>query len=131
MRVSAESFIRCLPTSVEPVKLILSTPGCLTIASPTMAPLPGSTFSTPGGSPASSASSPMRIAVSGVISAGFRTTQFPAASAGAAFQPTMIIGKFQGMIAPTTPSGSRRVKVKNDGLTGRVSPASLVTHPAK
>src|SRR5216117_2631750 len=45
---SAESFIRCLPTSVEPVKLILSTPGCLTIASPTMAPLPGNTFSTPG-----------------------------------------------------------------------------------
>ena len=51
----------------------------------------------------------MRIAVSGVSSAGFTITALPQASAGAAFHPTMIIGKFHGMIAPTTPSGSRSV----------------------
>ncbi|ETJ85933.1 hypothetical protein D041_4166, partial [Vibrio parahaemolyticus EKP-008] len=34
----------------------------------------------------------------GVCSAGFNTTQQPAASAGASFQAAMSIGKFQGMI---------------------------------
>ena len=42
----------------------------------------------------------------GVGSAGFSTTQLPAAIAGASFQPAIRIGKFQGMIWPTTPSGS-------------------------
>ena len=40
---------------------------------------------------------------SGVCSAGFSTTQLPAASAGANFQTAIRIGKFQGMICPTTP----------------------------
>ena len=97
------------PTSVEPVNVILSTAGWRTNAAPATEPGPGSTLNTPGGSPASSASWPMRTAVSGVSAAGLSTTQLPAASAGAAFQPTMIIGKFHGMIAPTTPSGSRSV----------------------
>ncbi len=42
----------------------------------------------------------------GVCSAGFSTTQLPAASAGASFQTAIRMGKFQGMICPTTPSGS-------------------------
>jgi hypothetical protein len=42
----------------------------------------------------------------GVCSAGFKTTQLPAASAGANFQTAIKIGKFQGMIWPTTPNGS-------------------------
>ena len=42
----------------------------------------------------------------GVCSAGFNTTQLPAASAGANFQTAIKIGKFQGMICPTTPRGS-------------------------
>jgi hypothetical protein len=99
----------CRPTSVEPVKLILSTIGCVTSASPATEPLPGTTLSTPGGRPASSPSSAMRTAVSGVSIAGLITMVFPAASAGAPFQATMIIGKFHGRIAPTTPSGSRSV----------------------
>ena len=107
--VSAAVFMMCWPTSVEPVKVILSTLGCLTSASPAIEPLPGSTLNTPGGTPASSASSAIRIAVSGVSSAGLSTTVLPAASAGAVFQPTMIMGKFHGTIAPTTPSGSRSV----------------------
>ena len=45
-------------------------------------------------------------AVSGVNSAGFNTTVFPAASAGAIFHASMSSGKFQGMICPTTPQGS-------------------------
>ena len=42
----------------------------------------------------------------GVCSAGLSTTQLPAASAGASFQTAISIGKFHGMIWPTTPSGS-------------------------
>ena len=121
----------CFPTSVEPVNVILSTPGWRTSAAPVTLPGPGSTLSTPGGNPASSASSPMRTAVSGVSAAGLSTTQLPAASAGAHFQPTMIMGKFHGMIAPITPIGSRSVYVSHPGWIGMVSPVSLVAHPAK
>ncbi len=72
-----------VPTSVEPVNTILRTSGCVTNRSPTTEPLPGRTVNTPSGRPASRASSPSRIAVSGVSSAGLRTTVLPAASAGA------------------------------------------------
>jgi hypothetical protein len=34
---------------------------------------------------------------------------FPAASAGAIFQPAIMSGPFQGMMAPITPTGSRTV----------------------
>jgi len=59
--------------------------------------------------PASRISSPKRSAESGVCSAGFSTIVQPAASAGASFQAAIISGKFQGMIWPTTPTGSRSV----------------------
>ena len=42
----------------------------------------------------------------GVAEAGLSTMQLPAASAGASFHAAIRIGKFQGMIWPTTPSGS-------------------------
>jgi hypothetical protein len=58
---------------------------------------------------ASSASSPIRIAVSGVTSAGLATTVHPAASAGAMPQDRIGIGKFHGTIRPTTPTGSWKV----------------------
>ncbi len=45
----------------------------------------------------------------GVVSAGLRRTAFPAARAGAAPQAAMGMGKFQGAMTPTTPSGSRKV----------------------
>ena len=51
----------------------------------------------------------MRRHESGVCSAGFMTMVQPAASAGPHFQATISIGKFHGMICPTTPTGSRRV----------------------
>ena len=45
-------------------------------------------------------------AVRGVVSAGFNTTVFPVAIAGAIFQAAINKGKFHGMICPATPSGS-------------------------
>src|SRR5881396_1575293 len=92
------------PTSVEPVNAILSMSGWFTINSP-VRPSPVTTLSTPAGSPASCAISARHSAVSGVNSAGFSTTVFPAASAGAIFHATMSRGKFQGTICPTTPTG--------------------------
>ncbi|CAB4542838.1 unannotated protein [freshwater metagenome] len=44
-----------------------------------------------------------------MYSAGFNTTVFPAARAGANPQPAIGIGKFHGTIIPTTPSGSLKV----------------------
>ncbi len=49
------------------------------------------------------------MAVSGVSSAGFSTTVQPAASAGAILATSMGSGKFQGVMAPTTPTGCFRV----------------------
>ena len=97
------------PTSVEPVKQTLRTAGWSTKRWPTTLPLPGKICRTPSGMPASSASSPMRSALSGVSSAGLSTTVLPAASAGAKPQPAMAMGKFQGTMMPTTPSGSWKV----------------------
>ena len=42
----------------------------------------------------------------GVGLAGLTTVQLPAASAGAIFQAAISSGKLNGMICPTTPSGS-------------------------
>jgi hypothetical protein len=50
------------------------------------------------GQPASRQISAKRSAVSEVYSAGFRTTVFPAASAGAIFHASIRSGKFHGMI---------------------------------
>src|SRR6056297_479844 len=90
------------PTSVEPVKAILSTPGCSTKACPQTLPGPGVTFTTPGGY-RSAVSSANFKAVIGVLEAGFNTTQLPAARAGASFQPEIRKGKFHGTISPATP----------------------------
>ncbi len=65
------------PTSVDPVKATLATSGCSTRRCPHVEPGPATTFSTPSGRPASSASSAKRSALSGVSSAGFSTTVLP------------------------------------------------------
>ncbi len=96
-----------MPTSVEPVKAILSTSGWLTTCAP-VSPAPVTMFTTPGGRSASRQISASRIAVSGVVSAGFSTTVLPQASAGAIFHAAISSGKFHGMIWPQTPSGAGR-----------------------
>ena len=114
----------CLPTVVEPVKTIFRTKGWVTNLFPTIDPLPTTTLNTPSGIPALSANSPNLIAVIGVYSAGFKTTVFPAASAGAKPQPAIGIGKFQGTITPTTPSGSLKV-ISTPFATGICFPNNL------
>jgi len=108
-RLPAAALTISLPTSVEPVKATLSTSGCSARAAPAVSPKPVTMFTTPSGKPASIISSPNRMAESGVCSAGLSTMVHPAANAGANFHAAIIKGKFQGMIWPTTPTGSRIV----------------------
>lgn len=93
-----------LPTAVEPVKATLLTSGCSTRAAPA-SPYPVRMFTTPLGRPAWRQMSAKNSAESGVVSAGFRTTVLPVASAGAIFQASISSGKFHGMTWPATPSG--------------------------
>lgn len=99
----AAAFITCLPTTVLPVKLIFPIPICALIAAPATDPRPVTTFSTPGGNPASAARRAMKRDVRGAISEGLKTIAFPVASAGPSFQESVKRGKFHGMIWPTTP----------------------------
>src|ERR1700744_3083886 len=117
------------PTGPEPVKQILRTAGCSTRNRPTTGPRPHSTWSTPSGSPASTASAARRSAVSGVSSAGLSSTAFPAASAGANPQVAIGMGKFHGTITPTTPSGSWNV-TSSPPATGICRPDSRSGAPA-
>ena len=63
------------------------------------------TWNTPAGTPARSASSASASAESGVCSAGLHTIVLPAASAGAALRVIIAEGKFQGVMPPQTPTG--------------------------
>ena len=59
--------------------------------------------------PASTHASTKATPHAGASSDGFITTPLPASSAGKIFQLGMAIGKFQGVIIPTTPTGIRVV----------------------
>ena len=90
-------FLSNRPTSVEPVKAILDISLWFAIHEPVL-PSPVTIFTTPAGIFASIQSSAKKRAVSDVVSAGFNTTVFPVASAGAIFQASISRGKFQGII---------------------------------
>ena len=104
---SAANSATRLPARVEPVKLTMSTSGWLANTSPTTGPKPFTRLNTPAGRPASWMISAKIMALTGAISLGFKTTVQPAASAGAIFNVIWFKGKFQGVMQPTTPIGSR------------------------
>jgi hypothetical protein len=66
-------------------------------------------LTTPGGKPAWSISSAKPRVEAGECSDGLITTVHPAARAGASFHVISSSGEFHGVIAATTPTGSRRV----------------------
>jgi hypothetical protein len=89
-------------------------------------------LNTPSGAPARWRISAIAHAEAGTRSAGLSTTVLPYASAGATFQAGIASGKFQGVIRPTTPSGSRRMSTSTPGRTdGTRSPARRNASPAK
>ena len=99
------------PVAVEPVKLTMSTRGSVESISPIVLSDDVITLSTPGGmSGQRAASSPSSAADHGVSGAPLSTTVQPAASAGAVFARLICVGKFHGVIAPTTPTGSRSIQ---------------------
>ena len=95
------------PARGDPVSDTMSTRGCATSASPTSGPVPLTRLKTPFGSPASRASSAKMNELSGAISLPLSTTVHPAAIAAPAFMTIIKRGTFQGVMAPTTPAGSR------------------------
>mmetsp|Transcript_22268 Transcript_22268/g.48600 ORF Transcript_22268/g.48600 Transcript_22268/m.48600 type:complete len:283 (-) Transcript_22268:288-1136(-) len=139
LSVPAPWAISFFPTAVEPVKLIFFTTGLLVISLPTSAALAEphvTTFSTPGGMPASSASAMSASAENGVISDGLTTIVHPAAKAAAAFRVIMADGKFHGVIAAQTPTGCLKTSMRRsedvDGITSPyVRLASSANHSIK
>src|SRR5207248_131108 len=113
------------------VNVILATIAWVISASPVDGPSPGTRLKTPGGKPTSSRSSVIRMTASDAYSDGFMTTVQPVARAGAAFWANRKTGAFQGMIAATTPTGSRSVYEKYSAPVkcGIVSPVSLSIQP--
>ncbi len=96
------------PTSVEPVKVSLRTPGFSQNSLPIpAASVPVTTDSSPAGNAAHSARTASASADSGVSSAGLTTAAQPAAKAGAILRVIMALGKFHGVIAAATPTGWR------------------------
>ena len=93
------------PVVVSPVNAIFAMRLFCASGLPASMPKPLTMLSTPGGSRCPTSLAHNRIET-GVCSAGLRTTQLPAASAGASFHAAISSGKFHGMIKPTTPSGS-------------------------
>ena len=55
----------------------------------------------------------------------------PAAKAGAIFQAAIKNGKFQGIICPTTPIGSRKINDKSSSSNCVALPSSARMTPAK
>src|SRR5204862_6980647 len=89
------------------------------------------TFSTPAGTPASSASTASASEVSGVSSAGLATMVHPAASAGAILRAIIAAGKFQGVTAATTPTPSWTANMRRPGTgAGITSPLARVASSA-
>src|SRR4030095_16191407 len=81
-------------------------------------------FSTPAGTPASSASLTNASEVSGVSSAGLHTTVQPAANAGAILRAIIAAGKFHGVMAATTPTGSRSASMRRPGTGAAITSPS-------
>ena len=130
MRSAPRALItRAVP--VEPVNVSRPMPGWRTSASPASSPRPATTLTTPGGIPARATCAAHASTEQAACSAAFTTTVFPAANAAPTFADMSDSGAFHGMMTPTTPYGSRRVKLKLAEPTCTVSPWILSAAPAK
>src|SRR5215813_7480137 len=120
----------CMPTAVDPVKLTPLTRGSETNRSPT-ALGPITRFRTPPGKPAFSNRRVRNTADHGVSDEGLNTTVLPQASAGTILRTGLTTGKFHGVMAATTPSGSSTVKQLSAGRSlGKVCPDKRSASPA-
>jgi hypothetical protein len=109
LTLAAAAWATLMPVAVDPVNATLSTPLCAASDSPVDRSQPVTTLSTPAGRPASCSTCANATVEAGECSEGLTTQVFPAASSGASLKVSSSSGEFQGVMAPTTPSGSRRV----------------------
>jgi len=115
----------------DPVNVTPRMEGWQTSSCPRSAPLPVTRFRTPLGRLAASNTSTILTAVQGVRAAGLKTTVLPKARAGAIFHKGMATGKFQGVMAATTPSGTRVVNIRAlELVAGITSPVERQHSPA-
>jgi len=107
---------------VEPTKLTAATSGCSNSRrTATWSPL--TTFSTPGGRPASAIRSATRIAADGSFSLGLRMKLLPQAMAIGNIHSGTMAGKLNGVMPATTPSGWR-ISRTSTPVTPRRTPSS-------
>ena len=102
----AASPARCLPTGIEPVKEIFFTMSEASRCSDTSAGTPNTRLSTPAGRPASAKQRTISTQVPGVSSEALMISEQPAASAAPILRAGVSAGKFHGVKAATTPTGS-------------------------
>ena len=129
-RLIPAAFEIASPTSREPVNEILRTRGSEARALPTTLPPPVMVWTASGGTPASSMISQRRSATTGVSEAGLLITALPAASAGPTLWQTRCSGKLNGVMAATTPQGTRIV---NPNLSRTPGPPSsgITSEPSR
>src|SRR5918998_1663768 len=106
---------------MAPAKVIFRTREFSVISRPISRADPVTMLTTPAGMPTSSHNAPQARPENGVCEAGLATTVQPAASAGPIFRASMEEGKFHGVIAATTPTGSLVTRIfrsrQGDGTT--------------
>jgi len=126
----------CSPTSRLPVNVIFLTRLSATSVSPISPPEPVGVLIPSAGNPASSRISVSFSADSGVSVAGLAMTALPPAIAGPTLWHTRFSGKLKGLIATTTPQGTR-IATPNLPLppgapsSGTVSPCSRLASSAE
>ena len=119
--IAAAATLR--PVGTDPVNDTAPTPACTASAAAGSGP-PCTTCTRSAGMPASTHASTKATPHAGASSDGFITTPFPASSAGKIFQLGIAIGKFQGVIIPTTPTGIRVVHA----ILSRISDGTTSPH---
>ena len=97
-------------TGVLPTKETAATSGCASSVS-TASRSPCTTLKTPSGKPARCTMSARTSEAEGSFSDGFSTKQFPQAMALAIIHSGTMIGKLNGVMPATTPSGSSTVRM--------------------
>src|ERR1700694_2397652 len=102
----AASPARCLPTGTEPVKEILRTMSEAMTCVDTSDGTPNTRLHTPFGKPASAKQRTSSTQAPGVSSDALMMIEQPAASAAAILRAGVSVGKFHGVNAATTPTGS-------------------------
>ncbi len=99
------SAASCLPTGVEPVKVILRITGCGIRYAEISAGLPYTSCTTPAGTPASTKAWISAAGEAGVSSGALTIIEQPVDSAALSLRTTWLTGKFHGVNAATGPTG--------------------------